>query len=239
MLHRFVTNITNKDAGREALPIVSSERHPHPVRLHTHVCKIARELIAEQVRGQPSPSDAAKCSTQRAIQKESNIAAIRNGRPANLSGPPIQIYHPAFATFIRESLDTAAELTPEILNMAGELIGASLDIYPTELQRKEALEKLTFWESIFTAEYALDTTAIRHDGSTSASCSGLRIPIQIVELKNEIGQGGSDPITQAERCHATIICSTRVGLSSFFPNLTSYSGTIRSTVQFAKPHAAQ
>jgi hypothetical protein len=148
---------------------------------------------------------------------------VYNCRPPDLSGPPIQIYHPAFATFIRESLDTTTELTPETLDMARELICASLEFYEDESQRKAALEKLTFWKSILSTDHNLDSSSICADGSTSACSRGSRrIPVQIVELKNEIGEGGSDPIVQAERSHAAIFCSTRVGLSFSFPNSIFY-----------------
>lgn len=103
------------------------------------------------------------------------------------------------------------------MGMAKNLIAASLTFYKNELHRKEALEQLQSWRSIVTEEYTLANIAIRPDGSTSVHTrSGHRIPVQIVELKNEIGEGGSDPIMQAERSYASIFCSPRV--SRFLPH---------------------
>ena len=210
---------TDVNVGIEKRPIITSKWRRYSVRFHTSglICGIAREKIAELVRGQPPPSRAAKCSNLRNIQNPGHLDAIHNNRPLGLSGPPIQIYHPAFATFIRESLDTTTTLTPETLDMARELINVSLEFHEDELRRKTELEKLEFWRSILSTDYASDSTVIDPDGSiTVRPHGGRRTAIRIVELKNEIGEGKSDPIMQAERRYVSIFCSTGVGLF-FFP----------------------
>lgn len=59
---------------------------------------------------------------------------------------------------------------------------------------------------------------VRPDRSTSVQTpGGLRIPFRIVELKNEIGEGKSDPIVQGERSYASIFCSAEVG--PFLPHI--------------------
>ena len=214
--NRITTKPTDNNVGKERPPVVHGEQHPRSVRFHTYIDEIVRELLAEMVRGQFS--EAEKCST-------SNLEAIRDGRGA--SGPPIQIYHPAFTTFIRESLDTVTKLTPEVLEMAMELISVSLEIYSTRLQRKAELARLKFWKSmsILSTDYTLGESTIRPDGSTCVDArGGLRIPTLIVEVNNEIGPGGSDPITRAEYFHARIFSSAEVCLSFSFPNSIFHRG---------------
>ena len=148
------------------------------------------------------------------IQDPRNLGATLNDQPTGLWGPPIQIYRPAFARFIRESHDTTVQLTSEMLEMARELIVVSLPFYEDALQRKAALEELMCWRSIVSEQYALGTTSIHLDGSTSVrTLSGHKIPVQITELRNEIEEGGgSDPILLAERSYVTICRSRKVGL---------------------------
>jgi len=168
------------------------------------------------VRGRPSPSNAAKCSNLRTIQNPDNLDAVYNNRPSELSGPPIQIYHPAFAAFIRESLDTTITLTPEMLDMAKELIDVSLNFYEDELHRRTELENLELWGSILSTDYILDKSIVHSDRSTTVHPPDVhRTAIQIVETKNEIGEGGSDPILQAERSYSSIFCSSEVSLFPF------------------------
>ena len=77
------------------------------------------------------PSTGAKNSTLRKTQKEKEIDAIYNGRPVNLTAPPIEIYHPVFAKFRHEislPIDKSS-FTAEELGMAMELVTTSLAFY--------------------------------------------------------------------------------------------------------------
>ena len=101
--------------------------------------------------------------------------------------------------------------------MARELIDVSLRFYEDELQRRAELERLEFWRSVLSIEYVLGKTVIRPDGSiTVHPPGGHQTPIQIIELKNEVGEGGSDPIMQAERSYTSIFCSPGVGFFFLF-----------------------
>lgn len=141
---------------------------------------------------------------------------MHNSRPPELYGAPIQIYHPAFTTFIRESLDTNANLTPEILKMAWELVSLSLEFYETKLERRAVLEKLGFWGSMTTTEFNLDKITVCPDGVLTAQPDGgHQTVVQVLELENEIGVGGRDPIMKAERSYASIVCSADVGVFPF------------------------
>ena len=175
------------------------------------MCGIDREDVASAVRKCPAPSSTAKVSALRSIQVSTRVDAVYNCRPPALSGPPIQIYHSVFATFIRDSLDTSKELTPDLLDMALKLINSSLEFYKDELARRSALEVLQCWGDIYTTEFRVGSTSIRPDGVLTVKKSiGPRMVFEVVELKNEIGEGGSDPIMQAERSYASIVSSEDV-----------------------------
>ncbi len=63
---------------------------------------VQREAVATAARKRDPPSTGAKNSTLRKTQKENQADAIYNGRPINLTAPPIEIYHPIFAKFQHE-----------------------------------------------------------------------------------------------------------------------------------------
>ena len=105
------------------------------------------------------------CSNLRKIRNPNRLDAVVNNRSLY---PPIQIYHPAFATFIRELLDTTATLTPETPDVAREFINVSLGFCEDELRRERELAKSEFWKS------------------TLMGVIGLLFGL---ESKNEIGEG--------------------------------------------------
>ena len=95
--------------------------------------------------------------------------------------------------------------------MASQLISHSLQFYETELLRRASLQRL--WKGIITTEFNFGDTSILPDGVVSTwTDQGHQRVVQVLELKNEIGEGGRDPIMQAERSYASIICSDDVGI---------------------------
>lgn len=121
--------------------------------------------------------------------------------------------------------------------MASQLISHSLQLYETELLWRASLQRL--WKGIITTEFNFGDTSILPDGVVSTwTDQGHQRVVQVLELKNEIGEGGSDPIMQAECSYASIVCSDDVGILTS-PLLTFYSQTMDSMPQSAKSHAAQ
>jgi hypothetical protein len=174
------------------------------------ICGKGRDEIAKKFCKDFSPRQAAKPLNVGKTQRGYNSCAIYNGRPLGLTGPPIQIYHPVFTTFIKDSLDATAELTHELLDVAVKLVNVSVAHYINEDQRRKALvevlgpaDYIPTLSSEFTLGSGINST---HAGE------GQQVPFQILELKNEIGAGGSDPITQAEFAYAKIFSAPEVGL---------------------------
>ena len=65
--------------------------------------KKEQNIITKLANKHESPSTGSKHSVLWITQKESCKDVVYNSRPHNLTGPLVQIYHPAFATFIREN----------------------------------------------------------------------------------------------------------------------------------------
>ncbi|KAF9487561.1 hypothetical protein BDN71DRAFT_618085 [Pleurotus eryngii] len=138
--------------------------------------------------------------------------AVYNGRPAELSGPSITIYHPIFAEF-KEKLSQPppiGSVVLEDLQMASSLMDASAMYFPSELHRQVALQpaiehflKGSFRETTF--QYG--KTSIKPDGHRIAECGLFKksdhgrksMLSNYRELKNGIGQGENDPTEQAEK----------------------------------------
>jgi hypothetical protein len=123
-----------------------------------------------------------------------------------------------FSTFIKDSLDATAELTHELLNVAVNLVKVSSAHYTSAQERKEALMGafgLVDYIPTLSSEFSLGRTVTRPDAATSTHAGEGKqvVPCQILELKNEIGTGGSDPITQAECAYSRIFSAPKVGPS--------------------------
>ena len=149
----------------------------------------------------------------RAIQHSSRKDAVYNNRPQHLTGPPIQIYHPAFTTFIREISRPAdvGTLSHEELDAAAELISASLDFFAEESDRLTKLNNLKALGDLISPDIKLNARTITLDGTTAVYCPSAKQDaiVRIVELKNDVGEGASDPIMQAE-CGFVLICSSEM-----------------------------
>ena len=158
---------------------------------------------------------AAKLSKLLEAQHESRKDAVYNNRPHHLTGPPVQLYHPAFAKFIREISRPVkpGDLTHEELEEAARFIDASLDFFRDESYREKCLNDLDGTLGRFTAFelMSVDARLINPGGTTTVLCDSAEkeAVVRIVELKNEIGEGDSDPIMQAE-CGFVLICSSEM-----------------------------
>jgi len=181
-------------------------RHSHP--------KPDRETVAAHARKRESPSAGAKHSSLFANQRRGRDDAVYNNRPHAFIGPPVQIYNPAFAKFILEMSRSHEdmEFTGEELGNALEFIYTSLDFHKDEGVRRSRIGDLRVLGGLLSPVINIDTTkVIIPDGATVVACHGNQRAIaRIVEVKNEIGEGGSDPIAQAECGFVLISSSTQV-----------------------------
>lgn len=140
-----------------------------------------------------SPSVGAKPSTFFTTQKNNPIL---NGRPLELTGPPISIYNRNFTQFLEDFNNTKLNLPPDILEWVMDIISASADTYPNEDGRMKKMRE------ILSKKFG---TIARTSYGKGCQCDGLLTAkvdllidayIGIIEGKNEIGSGGTDPSIQ-------------------------------------------
>lgn len=148
-----------------------------------------------------SPSQSAKSKEYWNNQRDP-IQVIHDGRHSAHAGlstvaPPVQIFHPAFNTFTQVSRDPDIEPTNEGLRKVQELMHLLSAIGQYEVSRNQAIRlKLS---EILGVQVHEEPNADRSsaDGVYMIIVNNIRITILIVELKRELGDGGSDPSTQA------------------------------------------
>ncbi|EKM53157.1 uncharacterized protein PHACADRAFT_210864 [Phanerochaete carnosa HHB-10118-sp] len=178
---------------------------------------IVRENIAAAAQKRKSPSTGAKPQEMLKTQDTKRPDYVYKSRPLELSGPPTQVYHPAFATFLRMMRDPQ-QVSHEECGWALEYIDKSSRYYATEDDRKREMVTMTtavHSRILDTLEFSLaPSRKFRPDGviQTSRRPPGLKMsPVLCIhEIKNEIGEGGSDPFAQAECCYVAIYCSDEI-----------------------------
>ena len=147
----------------------------------------------------PAPSTAADAMNLLHTQQKDPIFITR---PHSTRGPPITIYHSAFADF-RRNLKTGRdlEIPPEYYKIVSAFLVTSCALYASERERRNAL--LPFLKELCGQTI---TPGQFEDGYSSNGISATKVSLEsmgtmalllLLELKNEIGTGRCDPSTQA------------------------------------------
>ncbi|KAJ7797491.1 hypothetical protein B0H13DRAFT_2168576 [Mycena leptocephala] len=161
-----------------------------------------------------SPSTAAKNESMLQSQKVSAPTAIYNGRPSNLTGPPIFVYHPIFAQFVSEIQTKLDDFVFEEgdLEIAQGLSEALVRYYPYEHDMQEAVrpafEVFLQWQNFKQKKLWSDGRSCEPDGYRptklptfyAANNPGFSAMVtEFSEAKLGLGTGGCDPIDQGEK----------------------------------------
>ncbi|KAK7437614.1 hypothetical protein VKT23_018513 [Stygiomarasmius scandens] len=186
------------------------------VKLPASQVQDSRRNILESAAHREAPLIDAQLYKLRAVQTINHPDAIFNHRPLELTGPPITIYHPVFSNFIRSmSVPTETlEFTDVELEKAMYLITIATEFYDHEDDRRDAIYKVL-------KGFVADTTITYHNVQQKqltfsagafmrTKCSlmaGVEAYPSFLEVKNEIGEGDSDPIAQAECDYVAIVTS--------------------------------
>ncbi|KAG1848834.1 hypothetical protein C8R48DRAFT_641478 [Suillus tomentosus] len=149
----------------------------------------------------PFPSAAAKSKEYFNIQ--GGPRRLCDGRyaydtPADTTAPPIELFNPAFAYFSSKAFDPEYVVPDLVLCDVQNLMPTFAAIHPSEKDRKvnitPLLEKVIQQTFLHTKSrqggYIHDTVAVHVHGH-------IPIHLVVVEEKNEVGDGGSDPSVQA------------------------------------------
>ncbi|CAG8594656.1 7886_t:CDS:2 [Funneliformis mosseae] len=150
-----------------------------------------REPVNIGLKAKP-PSSGAKPSTFFTTQINNPIL---NGRPLELTGPPISIYNRNFTQFLEDFNNMELEVPHEILEWVMDIISASADRYLNEDGRMKKMREILSkkFGTIALTSYG---KGCQCDGLLMAKVGLLDACIGIIEGKNEIGSGGTDPSLQ-------------------------------------------
>jgi hypothetical protein len=150
--------------------------------------------------------------------------AVYNGRPTNLTGPSLSIYHPIFQKFLQEynSPINHNEITSLDYGLARQLISSSAQYFKHEGDRLLAIEPcLQPYLGLNFVSKKTMFSSDKHwtpDGCAPVICGLYRMGEPgykwmtklILEVNNGIGLGGTDPVEQAERDYI-LVCTSPNG----------------------------
>jgi len=146
-----------------------------------------------------APADSAKSSNY----IKSQIAySIYDGRynaskPRTSIAPPVQLFHPAFGHFL-DDMKSVIALPDNIIPQTVEYMKAASAIYESEEKRGKVLTPLLCTILDVNIQMILNEDKTNLDGIVElVKKNMLHFMIFLREDKNEFGDGGSDPSTQA------------------------------------------
>ena len=145
-----------------------------------------------------SPSESAKSSAYAKSQIAYSIfdGRYRDGKPRTSVAPPIQLFHPVFARFLDDMKGTGDVPNDIIRGTTGYMMAVSA-IYASEEERRAALTPLLCAILDINIQTIMNEDESSADGVVELSTELGSVLLYLQEKKNEFGDGGSDPSTQA------------------------------------------
>ncbi|KAG1785277.1 uncharacterized protein HD556DRAFT_144135 [Suillus plorans] len=165
------------------------------------MAKINKEFETALESTYPSPSAAAKTKEYRNIQR--GPTKLYDGRyahnnPVNTTAPPIQLFNPAFAYFSSKAFDPEYTVPDEMLRNTQELMTKFAAIHANESDRRLDLVPLlakVIKEPLLHAKSRSGN--FEPNAVVVHSHDDIPVHLVVVEEKNEVGDGASDPSVQA------------------------------------------
>lgn len=156
--------------------------------------KPEREAVVQQAARTPAPDEVARSST---IPHEETGRAIPKSRPFTELGGHIEIYHPVLSRFAARVSGIDPTFTPETehFEITYELLQIASDYYPTAESRYEAIVE-TLSSTLGCVEQAPTYAELKADGVMIEQAGKHRIPLLIMDVENELGDGGCDSVDQ-------------------------------------------
>ncbi|KAG9224430.1 hypothetical protein CCMSSC00406_0009472 [Pleurotus cornucopiae] len=193
--------------------------------IRRYAIRADRPSVAAAIQAHMKPPSTSATNEQLMQTEHENVPeAVYDGRPANLNGPSITIYHPIFSEFKRKlsQLPALGEIPSSDLQMALLFVDTSARYFSDEGERQRALRPyvVAFLNGSFDeATIVCGKTTMKPDGHRRARCGLLSLGYQgrdamlvcLEELKNGIGLGSMDPIEQAAKGY--VLMSTQPELA--------------------------
>ncbi|KAF9067863.1 hypothetical protein BDP27DRAFT_1364557 [Rhodocollybia butyracea] len=202
---REIFIVFKEKAVRRSMPVIEEES---PTAL-----QYSREEIARMARDRQPTSAGAKVESLVDTQVMGRADVIYNHRPLSLSPPPIVIYHPVFSKFLNIVNDQTLIFTHEELDHALNFLATSTEHYSVKQDRHinlKGIQAAVHEHILTTIVHRLDKGTAKPDGSISFRCPllGVNAVSELTELKNDFGEGNSDPIAKAECAYVAIVSCT-------------------------------
>jgi hypothetical protein len=215
--------------------VISSLTTPDKQHLTGFQNVISRILKAE------SPSDSAKSFNY----TKSQIAySIYDGRyeakkPRTSVSLPIQLFHPAFGHFLDNMKNDNIPVPDDIIRQTTKYMISASAIYKSEEIRRAELTPLLCAVLGVDIQMILNEDKTNPDGIVEKVDNLARWFLLLKEDKNEFGDGGSDPSTQAGLSAARCWAQSRVRDRSFtvLPSYYSFPSLKRFGTPRAVPHS--
>lgn len=160
---------------------------------------IGFQSVIGRILNATSPSDSAKSS---AYTKSQIVYSIYDGRyniekPRPSVAPPIQLFHPTFGHFLDTLSDTNVVPDDDMIRKTTDYMKEATAIYPDEKTRTSRLTPLLGVILNVTIQTIMNDDKTYADGTVECVSEGGRTLLLLKEDKNEFGDGGCDPSTQA------------------------------------------
>jgi hypothetical protein len=146
---------------------------------------------------------------------QSSDDAILDSRRAatafiNTVAPPIQLFNPAFAYFSSKASDSTYNVPPDFVSKVVKFMYNIALIYSSEVDRRDAIGP--YLEKVIGRPLTIMNNADRTTPDFAVLSSVDHHPLYLVvgEEKNELGNGGSDPSTQAALSYSRICSQVKV-----------------------------
>ncbi|KAG8901516.1 hypothetical protein FRB99_005262 [Tulasnella sp. 403] len=152
-------------------------------------------LASEKVKeSSPAPSSQAQLSNFTRLQEgRTKSQPIMCGRPNGNTGLPIEIYCPVFAQF-QKDLDDPAPLDPAYIEPTTKFMDISTTLFTTKSDRQQALWQVL--PQLLQTQIVQEVNTYADGVVIHDSPDWSRAFTLVLEIKNEIGEDGSDPFHQ-------------------------------------------
>ena len=131
--------------------------------------------------------------------------------------PPVQIFHKVFQEFLDRLGDPAFKPDEDVLSATSELISITMEISSSEGATVAKLSRLLSTILGKTLEEVESVGGRIPDGLVFKELEQMIIPLICFEYKRAFGEGGCDPLTQAEFSLREFLVSNKVcGFRMFF-----------------------
>ncbi|KAG5637887.1 hypothetical protein H0H81_002850, partial [Sphagnurus paluster] len=175
----------------------TTESPVHPMEAGMVLFSYFNDAIRDAINA-PAPSSVSKDAWL--FESEQHTRPIYNGRPASLRGPPIAIYHSAFAQ-LKDDLQRLDQLNDpreqRRVESTAQLYASLTKINPSEYDRRETvshLARLLEVEVGFEFEVYAMNNVVEIEAFHELNYEGKVAVVAQVEVKNEVGWSGNSAI---------------------------------------------